>query len=97
MGKDHPFASAKGTVIENLESIRLNLIRSIEGGMIDSDDSNYNEILGLLDEAHLSKNWDELMEVTAKAKTLENDLSNWFARHGKSNLSFNWPKHPLKL
>jgi len=88
------FLEAKDDAVENLEALKSSLERSIGDGMIDSDDVYYNELLALQDEASFSGNWDELMEVVAKAKTLEVDVAAWFSFHGRSGLSLNWPTRP---
>ncbi len=86
------FLDAKDDAVENLEALKASLDRCISEGMIDTDDIYYNELLGLLDEAAFSGNWEELMEVVAKAKTLEVDVAAWFSFHGRSGLSLTWPK-----
>ena len=88
------FLNAKEDAIENLEAIRLSLVRCIDEGMIDEEDLYYNELLALIDEASIADSWDELEEVITKGKTLEIDVSNWLSRHGRSNLSLPWPKIP---
>jgi hypothetical protein len=52
------FHAAKSDTIENLEAIKLNLSQCIDEGMIDFQDEYYNELLALIDEASISKNWD---------------------------------------
>lgn len=86
------FLDAKEDVLDNLEELRMGLVKCIDEGMIDLEDMLYNELLDLTDEAHLSESWDDLLEVIAKAKTLEIDVASWLARHGRSGISFTWPK-----
>lgn len=86
------FLEARSDTIENLEAIQLSLSRCMDEGMIDLEDAYYNEILALLDEASISKSWDELMEVVAKAKTLEIDVAAWLSSHGRTSISLPWPK-----
>lgn len=90
------FLDAKEDVLENLKTIQTSLIRCIDEGMIDEEDIYYNELLDLIEEAYVVDNWDEIMEVVAKAKTLEIDVANWLARHGISQMSLLWPKNPSK-
>lgn len=96
MARDLDFLKAKGDTVENLQAIRLNLSRCIDEGMIDLEDMYYNQVLSLIDEASLSKSWDELMEVVTKAKTLEIDVAAWLAGHGQTSLSLPWPRPPKK-
>lgn len=85
---------ARGDTVENLEAIKLSLSRCMDEGMIDLEDTYYNELLALIDEATLSKTWDELMEVITKAKTLEIDVAVWLSNHGRTSISLPWPKPP---
>lgn len=96
MARDLAFLEARGDTVENLKAMQLSLIRSIDGGMIDLEDTYYNQVLFLIDEASLSKSWDELMEVISKAKTLEIDIAAWLAGHGQTSLSLPWPRPPKK-
>ena len=91
------FLQAKEDTTYNLETIRESLVRCVSEGMIDEDDAYYNELLGLMDEAAIAGEWDEILEVITKAKTLENDVSGWMARHGRSNMSLLWPKNQSKF
>jgi len=92
MVKDTQLLLAKQTILENLEAIQASLNRCVQEGMIDLDDDYYNEILGLIEDARTVDNWDELMEAVVRAKTLEIDIASWLSRHGRTTLSFNWPK-----
>lgn len=94
MPKDLDFLDARSDTVENLRSMQMTLMRCIDAGMIDTDDAYYNEVLGLLDEASLSKNWAELMEVVAKAKILEVDVDAWLSIHGQTSISLPWPRPP---
>ncbi len=94
MAKDIDFLKAKGDTVENLKAIQLNLNRCVEEGMLDVEDTYYNELLSLIDEASLSKNWAELMEVVSQAKILEVDVAAWLAGHGQTSLSLPWPRPP---
>lgn len=94
MAKDLEFLKAKGNAVENLKAIQLNLTRCVDEGMIDLEDTYYNELISLIDEASLSKNWPELMEVVAKAKILEIDVAAWLSGHGQTSISLPWPRAP---
>lgn len=94
--KTFEFFGAKGDIVENLRAIRMSLVRCIEEGMIDEDDTYYNQVVLLIDEASISRTWDELMEVVAKAKILEVDVAAWLAGHGQTSLSLPWPRPPKK-
>ena len=95
MAKDPLFLQAKDVVFENLEAIRLSLIRCVDEGMIDMEDTLYNEVLGLIDEADIVKNWGEMEELIARSKTLEQDIAAWLAMHGRTSLSLPWPRKPV--
>ena len=96
MAKDLEFVEAKGDTVENLQAIQVNLERCVAEGMIDLGDEYYNQILALIDEASLSKNWAELMEVVTKAKVLEVDVAVWLAGQGQTSISLPWPRPPKK-
>lgn len=95
MAKDPQLLHAKQIVFENLEAIQTSLNRCVEEGMIDLGDAYYNEILGLLEDARTAEGWDELKEAIVRAQTLEVDIAAWMSRHGRTTLSFAWPKFPL--
>lgn len=95
MAKDPKLSEAKSDTIENLEAIRENLNRCVEGGMIDSHATYYNELLALADEAALAKDWEELEEVISKGKVLEVDIAVWLAGHGQTSLSLPWPRRSV--
>ncbi len=88
------FLEAKGDTVENLKAIRLNLSRCVDEGMIDIEDTYYNQIIVLIDEASLSESWDELIEVVSKAKILEVDVACWLSSHGQTSISLPWPRPP---
>ncbi len=92
MANELPFPQAKSTTLENLEVIQTSLIRCVGEGMIDLEDTYYNEILGLIEEAEIVDTWDELMEVITHAKTLENDVAAWLSVHGRTTVSLPWPR-----
>ena|SRR5579872_3294713 len=86
------FVQAKKETIENLEAIKTSLNRCIDEGMIDEDDVYYNEILGLIDDAHIVNSWEELTEIVNQAKTLEVDVAAWLSYHGRISIALPWPK-----
>lgn len=94
MAKDSQLIFAKQAVLENLDTIQMSLVRCVQEGMIDLEDSYYNEVLGLIEEGRTADNWDELMEAVVRAKTLENDVASWMSRHGRNSVSLTWPKQP---
>lgn len=96
MARDLDFLKAKGDTVDNLKAIQMNLTRCIDEGMMDLEDAYYNQVLFLIDEASLSKNWDELMEVVTKAKTLEIDVAAWLSGRGENSISLPWPRAPKK-
>lgn len=94
MVKDARLNSAKQEFLENLDQLQSSLVRSVAEGMLDLGDEYYNEVLGLIEDGVTVDNWDELMEAITRAKTLENDVASWMSRHGRTTLSFTWPKKP---
>ncbi len=87
-----PFMEAKQDVVENLEAIQLRLVQNVEQGMVDLDDSFYNELLDLIGDAAIVDSWEELAEIITKGKTLEVDIDAWLSLHGVTTLSLFWPK-----
>lgn len=85
------FKKAQNTVAENLEAIKLNLTRCVEEGMLDTGDFFYNELLLLIDQTFLSREWEELEEVITRAKILEVDVAVFLANRGQTSLSLPWP------
>jgi hypothetical protein len=94
MTKDKQFSDAKDAVMENLEAIQALLDRCVDEGMIDYESSYYNELSDLLEDAHLVKTWDELIEIITLAKTLEVDIDAWLSIHGRSSVGLSWPRKP---
>ena len=95
MAKESPkfhFLEAKDILMENLEAIRLSLVRCVDEGMMDLEDMLYNELLGLIDDISVIKTWDEMEELIAKAKVLEQDVAAWLSMHGRTSVSLPWPK-----
>lgn len=90
--KNIDFTNAKKLVQDNLDVIKLSLTECVDEGMIDTNDEYYNEVLGLIEESWIVKNWDELAEVVSKAKTLEIDIAGWLSIHGRTSISMEWPK-----
>ncbi len=88
------FLEAKGDTVDNLKEIKQSLISCVDEGMVDLGDEYYNQLLVLLDEATISRTWDELAEVISKAKILEIDVAVWLANHGRTSLSLPWPRPP---
>lgn len=81
----------KKDTIDNLKAIQMILSECVDEGMMDVDDTFYNEINDLIDEAHLIKAKEELAEVVTKAKTLEIDIDAWLSIHRKETSSLSWP------
>ena len=88
------FAHAKSLLIKNLDTLQGTLLACIQEGMMDQEDASYNQIVELVEDAHLVGNWDELVEIVNHSKTFEIDLAVWLARKGKTSLSLQWPKKP---
>ncbi len=86
------FEKGQNQILDNLDVLKLNLEKCVDDGMLDTQDEHYNQLLILIDEATLSKTWDELQEVITKAKVLEIEIDAWFANHGITTISLSWPK-----
>ena len=89
-------SQAKEDTSENLRALQMNLDRCVDEGMIDVESAYHNQVLTLIDETSLSQNWEELMEVVTKAKTLEVDVAAWLANRGETTISLPWPRPPQK-
>lgn len=87
----HYFFESKDIALENLEAIRLSLSLCVDEGMIDLEDELYNQLLGLIDDVYEVRNWDEMEELIAQAKVLEQDIAAWLAMHGRTSYSLPWP------
>lgn len=97
MTKELQFAEFKGDVAENLEAIELNLVQCSDEKMLDFQNIYYTQIVDLIEETKSCSSWADLSEIISKAKTLELDVANWLARHGKTSVSLPWPKIPMNL
>ena len=94
MKKDRQFSDAKKVVMHNLEAVQSSLIACVEEGMIDTESVHYNAILDLLEDARLLKEWSEMEELIAQAKTLELDIASYLSRKGRTSVSYRWPTRP---
>lgn len=88
------FLEAKDAAIENLETIRFELDRCINAGMLDMENQLYNILISIMDEMPLIKNWDGLEELISRAKTIEQDVAVWLSYHGLNTVSLSWPHRP---
>lgn len=91
------FLEAKGDTVDNLKAIQMNLSRCVDEGMIDLEEAYHNALISLIDEASLSRTWEELIEVISQAKILEVDVAVWLANHGQTSISLPWPRAPKEL
>ena len=89
------FFQDKQDTIENLRAIKIILDECVDEGMLDEEDLFYNELLDLINEAHLTKSFPELLEVITKAKTLEIDVDAWLSFHRRETLSLVWPRRAV--
>lgn len=92
--KELSLVQAKEMIYENLESIRSNLASCIDEGILGPDDDLYNQCLGLIDDIPVVENWDEMDELVARAKILEQDVAVWLSLQGRTSLSLAWPHRP---
>jgi len=89
--KMQKFFDHQAMIIDNLKSIKSNLEEIEEISLFDSDESLYNEVLALIDNAKGSDTSSELAEIVQKAKVIEAKLDNWFAKEGIETLELSWP------
>ena len=87
-------SQAKDLALENLEAIRMSLIRCVDEGMMDLEDTLHNEVLGLMDELDVLESWPEMEELIIRSKTIEHDIEAWLAMHGRTSISLVWPQIP---
>jgi len=92
MAKEPSILEAKDLALENLEAIRMSLVQCIDEGKMDLEDSLHNQLLDLIDDVSILKTWDEMEELVAQAKVLEQDIAAWLSLHGRTSLSLPWPK-----
>jgi hypothetical protein len=95
MKEDPNIQAARGDVIDNLEALQTMLEECVDAGMMDLEDAHYNELLDLIEDAHISKTWDDFLEIIARAKSIEEDIDAWGSMHGRSSISLVWPHRPL--
>lgn len=91
MKKDPKLKAATQNVIDNLQALQQKLNSCVNEGMLDEGNAYYNELIDLLDDADIVKTWDELMEIIARAKTLEIDIDAWISIRGGTTISLEWP------
>lgn len=91
MVKDPRLAEAQEQVRDNLSRLKMALEESVKEGLVDLESDHYNELLDLLTETSLSKSFEELLEVVAKAKALETEIAAWSVQHGRTSFSLSWP------
>lgn len=89
------FLDAKDSAVENLETIRYELDKCVNAGMLDMEDMLYNTLISLMEEASMLKNWEELEELVERAKTIEQDVAAWLSYHGLNTVSLTWPHRQL--
>lgn len=95
MAKDREFSTAKENTLRNLETIQMSLVQCVNEGMLDPDSEQYNDLLDLIVDARIVDNWDELLELATRGKTLEMDVAAFLARLGRTTVSLNWPRRSL--
>ncbi len=92
MARDRQFHLDQESVLKNLEELQISLNACVSEGMIDLDDGYYNELLGLIEDARISKGKDQLKEAIDRARSLEIEMAAWLAHQGKTTVSRLWPK-----
>ncbi|MBI5273036.1 MAG: hypothetical protein HY861_03535 [Chlamydiia bacterium] len=86
------FSLAREATFENIEALQTSLAQCVNGGMLDLEDTYYDALGALLEDARVVANWDELEEVITRAKTLETDVAAWLSMQGRTSLSLPWPR-----
>lgn len=87
----HKFIKLKEEVGENVEALRIEIVRCTDAGMKDYESVLYNEICSLEEELESIDNEIELDEIITSAKTIEKKIDLWLASQGKSTMSLPWP------
>lgn len=86
-----PFIKDKEALLEKLHILLFNLQQCVSAGMIDQDDTIYNEIESIIDDTHGSDDYRELRELLSQAKTIETNIDNWLISQGNNMIGINWP------
>jgi len=90
--KMHQFIQYQDQIVDNLETLKINLENCEEMGMEDIDDTLYNVILELIDETKSSDTILGLSEIISRAKGIENRIDGWYAKEGITNIELSWPQ-----
>jgi hypothetical protein len=92
---DPNLKKAAGDVVDNLQALQMLLERCVNQGMIDEGEYYYNELVDLISDGEIVKNWDELAEIITRAKTIEVDIDAWLSLRGNTTISMIWPTQNL--
>jgi len=90
--KMHKFFDDKAIIIDNLRSIKANLEEIENISLFDPDETLYNEIISLIDNAKGSDSPSDLAEVIQSAKVIEKSLDCWYAKEGIETIELIWPE-----
>ena len=85
------FFKYQDQILENLETLRINLDSCEEMGMIDEDEIIHNEIVDLIDEVKIVDSSTDLFEIIIRAKVIETRIDSWYSKEGITNIELNWP------
>lgn len=85
------FYKYQDQVIENLETLKINLENCEDLGMLDMDETIYNELVDLIEDARAADNLENLSELITRAKTIESNIDSWYSKEGLTNVELSWP------
>ncbi len=88
------FLVHKEKIIDLLNSLQESLAVCKEVGFSDPEETLYNRIYELIQEAEAVDDFLELTEVIEQAKEVETLLESWLEREGFSSLAIEWPTLP---
>jgi hypothetical protein len=90
--KKDKFYDYQDQVIDNLETLRINLENCEEMGMQDIEETIYNEIVDLINETKAIDSIIGLSEIISRAKIIETQIDNWYSKEGITNTELTWPQ-----
>ncbi len=86
------FFKYQDQIIDNLETLRINLENCEDAGLIDLDEIIYNEIVDLIEESKSIDTIIGLSEIITRAKVIETRIDSWYSKQGITNIELSWPQ-----
>ena len=90
--KKNKFLSDKDLVIDNLQTLKINLEDLKDLGMPDPDETLYNELISMIDDAKASESDLALSEVITRARVIETKLDSYYSHEGIETIELSWPQ-----